>query len=80
MACWFSADQPFWGAALSRTGAGTSIKFSRLSADTLTAGIDLLLRTETASRAVELARSMTSSAESLRVAADLAEQSVHQKL
>lgn len=78
MTCWFSADQPFWGAALTRTGAGHSVKFSRLNTDTLTAGVNVLLRHETSSRARELAASMTSPAAALRAAADLVEESVHQ--
>lgn len=79
MTCWFSADQPFWGAALTRTGAGTSAKFTTLTTDTLAAGIDTLLRPETAARAAELADSMTPAMDSLRVAADLIEGATHQK-
>ncbi|WP_338893046.1 glycosyltransferase [Rhodococcus sovatensis] len=79
MTCWFSADQPFWGAALTRTGAGTSAKFTTLTTDTLASGIATLLRTDTASRAAELADSMTPASDSLQAAADLIEGVTHQK-
>ena len=78
MICWFSADQPFWGAALTRTGAGHSIAFSRLDSDTLTHGLDILLTPDTAARASRLAKSMTAPADAVRAAADLAETAVHQ--
>ncbi|OZC62215.1 hypothetical protein CH267_01350 [Rhodococcus sp. 06-621-2] len=78
MVCWFSADQPFWGAALERTGAGCSAKFVELDRDILAAGIETLMRPDTASRARQLAAAMTSSADTRRAAVRLIEGAVHQ--
>lgn len=76
MVCWFSADQPFWGAALTRTGAGVSTKFSRLDSRTLTRALDTLLSRETSYRAKQLGAATTPAHEAVRVAADLAESAV----
>ena len=73
MVCWFSADQPFWGAALVRTGAGVSMKFSALNTDSLTERLATLLADRTASRAQELAASMTPPADAVRASADIVE-------
>lgn len=76
MICWFSADQPFWGAALGRVGAGTSVKFSSLDNRTLQHGLEILLAPDTAARARELASSMTPPTEAVRRSADLVESAV----
>ncbi|MGA9871511.1 MAG: glycosyltransferase [Rhodococcus sp. (in: high G+C Gram-positive bacteria)] len=76
MVCWFSADQPFWGAALERTGAGTAMRFSRLDTRSLIEGIDTLLAPATATDARALGRSMTPPAAAVSAAADLAERAV----
>ncbi|SNT34537.1 glycosyltransferase [Rhodococcoides kyotonense] len=76
MVCWFSADQPFWGAALVGLGAGVSTKFSRLDGTTLTAALETLLTDSTAAAARDLAAAAIRPEDALRAAADLVEWSV----
>ncbi len=76
MVCWFSADQPFWGAALARTGAGTSTRYSRLDQRSLSASLDDLLTSRTHSRASELAARMTPAIDAVETAADIVEGAV----
>ncbi len=78
MVCWFSADQPFWGAALERIGAGTSTKFSRLDSRSLADGLAVLTSGRTASRAREFAASMTPSKDAVKASADIVEQAMNQ--
>ncbi|NIL75482.1 glycosyltransferase [Rhodococcus sp. B10] len=73
MVCWFSADQPFWGAALVRLGAGVSSKFSRLDCRELTEAIHSLLTDDTVSAAGALAAEAIPAQQALSTAADLVE-------
>lgn len=71
MVCWFSADQPFWGAALTNHGAGTSIGFTRLNEDSLASGLSVLLSGEAARCARTLADAMTPPETAIHRAADI---------
>lgn len=59
MVCWFSADQPFWGAALERVGAGVSVRFRGLTPEVLERGLTTLLTDRCAEAAERTGRSMT---------------------
>ncbi|WP_072807502.1 glycosyltransferase [Rhodococcoides yunnanense] len=76
MVCWFSADQPFWGTAVTRVGAGLSTQFARLDGPTLTEALGTLLSDETSYRAQQLAATTTHPHDAVRAAADLAERAV----
>ncbi|CCQ17131.1 putative glycosyl transferase (fragment), partial [Rhodococcus sp. AW25M09] len=77
LVCWFSADQPFWGAALHRIGAGASTKFATLSEPVLRQGI-IDITTEDARRmARRLAETVSPPETAVAAAADIAEAAAH---
>ncbi|MFY2786581.1 glycosyltransferase [Rhodococcus sp. MALMAid1271] len=73
LVCWFSADQPFWGAALRRIGAGSSTKFSKLSEPVLLQGITDIITDDARRAARQLAHSVAPPEVAVAAAADLAE-------
>ncbi|KQU50485.1 hypothetical protein ASG84_26065 [Rhodococcus sp. Leaf278] len=73
LVCWFSADQPFWGAALRRIGAGSSTKFSALSELVLLQGITDITTDAARSAARELAKIVVPTDAAVTAAADIAE-------
>lgn len=79
MVCWFSADQPFWGAALEQVGAGTSMGFSQLDGRKLADGLEIVTSDRAARKAQELAAAMTLPADAVRAAADIVEDAVRRK-
>lgn len=68
LVCWFSADQPYWGAQLRALGAGGSVRFRGLGPARLRAELEGLLRPETGRRARALAASMMDGAGAARAA------------
>ena len=73
LVCWFSADQPFWGAALRRIGAGSSTKFSALSEPVLLQAIVDITTDAARSAARELANTVVPTDAAVTAAADIAE-------
>ncbi|WP_415974261.1 glycosyltransferase [Rhodococcus sp. 077-4] len=73
LVCWFSADQPFWGAALRRIGAGTSTKFTSLTESLLQQGISDVTTGRARQAARRLADAVAPTATAVVVAADIAE-------
>ncbi|OZD03762.1 hypothetical protein CH275_16305 [Rhodococcus sp. 06-235-1A] len=73
LVCWFSADQPFWGAALRRIGAGASIKFSTLSESQLLQGITDITTDGARRAARRLADTVAPTEVAVAAAADIAE-------
>lgn len=73
LVCWFSADQPFWGAALRRIGAGTSTKFATLTESVLQQGITDITTERARQAARRLAGSVAPTATAVGAAADIAE-------
>ena len=77
LVCWFSADQPYWGAALGRIGAGASTKFSTLSEDVLLQGITGITTDAARAAARELAATVAPTRAAVAAAADIAEAAAH---
>ncbi|KMJ47715.1 glycosyltransferase [Rhodococcoides fascians] len=73
LVCWFSADQPFWGSALRRVGAGSSTKFSTLTESVLQQGISDLMTEDARLAARALADTMTPARTATAAAADITE-------
>ena len=55
MVCSVSFDQPFWGAQIEKLKLGAHVPFPKVDADTLTAGLRVLLDPKTVQRASEFA-------------------------
>ncbi|KAA9162026.1 glycosyltransferase family 1 protein [Amycolatopsis acidicola] len=66
--CPFSADQPMWAAILRGHGIGTSVRFSRLDAASLTAAVAAMSRPEVRARAERFAERMTPVADAVSAA------------
>lgn len=77
LVCWFSADQPFWGAALRRVGAGASTKFSALSESVLLHGITHITTDAVRYAARELADTVAPADAAVAHAADITEAAAH---
>ncbi|MBY4128707.1 glycosyltransferase family 1 protein [Rhodococcus fascians] len=73
LVCWFSADQPYWGAALRRLGAGASTKFSTLSEHVLIQGITDITTDAARAAARSLADTVAPTHAAVAAAADIAE-------
>lgn len=70
---WVGADQPVWAAAVKRLQAGTAERFSKVTPDSLLAGLQTVLTPRAALRARQIADEMTTPADSVRMTADLLE-------
>jgi UDP:flavonoid glycosyltransferase YjiC (YdhE family) len=70
---WMADVQGIWGAAVKRVKVGTARRFSTTTEKSLVADLRRVLAPECATRARELAARMTPPGESVRTAADLAE-------
>ncbi|OZE12537.1 hypothetical protein CH249_08245 [Rhodococcus sp. 05-2255-3B1] len=79
LVCWFSADQPFWGAALRRIGAGTSTKFSALTESVLQQGITDITTDRARQAARRLAATVAPTATAVSAAADITEAAAHSR-
>ncbi|AKS36390.1 glycosyltransferase [Mycolicibacterium goodii] len=73
---WVGADQPVWAAAVRRLQVGTAQRFSKVTPDSLLAGLRSVLTPRAARRAQDVAGKMTGPAESVTAAADLLEEKV----
>jgi UDP:flavonoid glycosyltransferase YjiC (YdhE family) len=56
--CSIFADQPFWGDRVERLGVGTTFPFQKLTANRLSAALDVVLTPEVAARAHHLGRAL----------------------
>jgi UDP:flavonoid glycosyltransferase YjiC (YdhE family) len=70
---WDVADQPLWGAQVTRMKVGRARRLSAVTRDSLTADLRHVLEPPYAGRAREIATRMTKPAESVTTAADLLE-------
>jgi UDP:flavonoid glycosyltransferase YjiC (YdhE family) len=73
---WVGADQPFWGTQIERMKVGKSLRFSRITRDSLPGALRSVLTPQYATRAREVATRMTKPATSVSTAADLLEETV----
>jgi UDP:flavonoid glycosyltransferase YjiC (YdhE family) len=73
---WVGADQPFWANQINRLKAGTALRFSRTTQDSLLGALRTVLAPQYATRAREVAALMTKPAASVSRAADLLEDAV----
>ena len=71
---WNGLDQPMWAEAVGYLEVGFGRRFTDSTLDSLTADLDRILSPDYAARARELARKMSTPAESLTRAADLLEE------
>lgn len=71
---WVGADQPVWSATVKRLQVGTGERFSKVTSDSLLAGLQAVLRPRVARRAQEVAGQMTTPSDSVRTTADLLEE------
>ncbi|MGV8875097.1 MAG: glycosyltransferase [Rhodococcus sp. (in: high G+C Gram-positive bacteria)] len=79
LVCWFSADQPFWGAALRRIGAGASTKFSELTEPVLLQGITAITTAGARRAARQLADTVAPPEAAVAAAADIAKAAAHDR-
>lgn len=70
---WVGADQPFWGKQVKRLGVGSSLRFSRVTHDSLRDELRSILTPEFAARAREVSAQLTAPAVSVATTADLLE-------
>jgi UDP:flavonoid glycosyltransferase YjiC (YdhE family) len=73
---WVGADQPFWGTQIERLKVGKSLRFSRVTRDSLLAALRSVLAPAYASGAREAAAQLTKPAASVSTTADLLEEAV----
>ncbi|MCJ0890604.1 glycosyltransferase [Rhodococcus sp. ARC_M5] len=73
LVCWFSADQPYWGTALRRIGAGASTKFSTLTESVLQQAITDITTDRARQAARRLADVVAPTTTAVAAAADIAE-------
>ena len=70
---WVGADQPFWGKQIDRLKVGKSLRFSRITGDSLREALRSVLAPPYAARARDVATRLTKPAVSVATAADLLE-------
>lgn len=73
---WVGADQPFWGTQIERLKVGKSLRFSRVTRDSLRVALRSVLAPQYAGRARDVAAQLTKPAASVSAAADLLEDAV----
>lgn len=76
---WVTADQPIWAAEVKRLGVGSSRRFSTTSGRSLVADLRQILNPQYATRACEVAGTMTESGESVTAAATLLEKAASER-
>lgn len=74
--CWFSSDQPFWGAEVSRLGVGVSLRFRKVDAKRLAAGLRASLDPACVERARAMPSALVGAQQAADHAADVVESSV----
>lgn len=77
---WIAADQPIWAAQVKRLGAGSARRFSSTTQKSLVSELRTILAPQYVTRARELATRMTTSADSVTIAADLLEDAARRVL
>jgi UDP:flavonoid glycosyltransferase YjiC (YdhE family) len=76
---WVGADQPLWGTQIERLKVGKSLRFSRITRDSLLVALRSVLALQYATRAREVATQMTKPAASVSRTADLLEEAVRKR-
>jgi UDP:flavonoid glycosyltransferase YjiC (YdhE family) len=77
---WVGADQPFWGTQIERLKVGKSLRFSRVTRDSLLVALRSVLAPQYAVRARDVAAQLTKPAASVSAAADLLEDAVRRRV
>jgi UDP:flavonoid glycosyltransferase YjiC (YdhE family) len=73
---WVGADQPIWGARIERLKAGRSLRFSKVTRESLLAALRDVLTTQCAAHARDVSSRMTDPVTSVTTTADLLEGAV----
>jgi UDP:flavonoid glycosyltransferase YjiC (YdhE family) len=76
---WVGADQPLWGTQIERLKVGKSLRFSRITRDSLLVALRSVLAPQYVTRAREVATEMTKPAASVSRAADLLEDAARKR-
>jgi UDP:flavonoid glycosyltransferase YjiC (YdhE family) len=76
---WVGADQPLWGTQIERLKVGNSLRFSRITRDSLLVALRSVLAPQYVTRAREVATEMTKPAASVSRAADLLEDAARKR-
>jgi UDP:flavonoid glycosyltransferase YjiC (YdhE family) len=76
---WVGADQPLWGTQIERLKVGKSLRFSRITRDSLLVALRSVLAPQYVTRAREVAIEMTKPAASVSRAADLLEDAARKR-
>ncbi|HEX2213055.1 MAG TPA: hypothetical protein VHH12_06315, partial [Mycobacterium sp.] len=77
---WVGADQPFWGKQVKRLKVGSSLRFSRVTHDSLRDELRSILTPEYAARARAVSAQLTRPAVSVATTADLLENAAHTRV